>query len=162
MGILDVPALTAHGEPQPGYYRNENDISFCIVTEVLAARLTRWQLVLEDFYRSSATSGIIWLARGAPKRWFQSGQGFSVEKAPTRFGRLSFTVSSDKSGLTYRVTAPDGAPTKLRWNLQWPAESEDVSCSGCTIVEKSDGIISVVANDGVFTVGHASDASEVW
>merc|ERR1712070_868994 len=108
------PTLAAQGEPQPGYYKTENDVSFCIVTEVLAARLTRWQLVLEDFYRSPATSSI-WLARGAPKRWFQFGQGFSVQKAPTRFGRLSFTVSSDKSSLTYRITAPQAAPPKLQW-----------------------------------------------
>merc|ERR1712232_1474331 len=130
MGILDVPALTAHGEPQPGYYRNENDISFCIVTEVLAARLTRWQLVLEDFYRMSAP-GAIWLAKGAPKRWFRPGQRFSVKNAPTRFGRMSYEVSTGE----YRVTAPKAAPAGLKWKLRWATEVDNVHCDGCRVLE---------------------------
>lgn len=46
-----------HGPPPLTYYGAENDVSFCIVTEVLAARLTRWQLVFEDSYRPMSTPG---------------------------------------------------------------------------------------------------------
>jgi len=37
-------------------YANERDLSFCIVSEVIVARLTRWQLVFEDFYRARSDS----------------------------------------------------------------------------------------------------------
>jgi hypothetical protein len=82
-----------------GYYANENDVSYCIVSNILVARMTRWQLVFEDYYRAtnpSAAPGakpVIWLAKGAPKRWFSSASGgLSVSNVPTRTGRVSFAV----------------------------------------------------------------------
>jgi len=153
-----VPALSTQGEPQPGYYRSENDVSFCIVTEVLAARLTRWQLVLEDFYRPQVNSAI-WLARGAPQRWFQDGKKFSVTHAPTRFGRMSFEVQDG----VYRVTPPRAAPDGLHWKLRWPVEVGTATCEGCTLVETSEGgIVTVVANAKVFTVSVEPVKGEVW
>ena len=88
-----------------GYYGPENDISFCIVSEILVARMTRWQLVLEDAYRSWIEGRLpaIHLGRGAPKRWFglgkpakATGPGFAVANAPTSFG----------GRISYRVTVP--------------------------------------------------------
>lgn len=62
------------------YYAPEQDVSYCIVTEVLGARLTRLQLLLEDLYRPSVegSSPTLWLARGAPRRWFRCVPLFSL------------------------------------------------------------------------------------
>ena len=55
------------------YYQPEQDVSYCVVTEVLGARLTRLQLLFEDSYRPSVegTAPTFWLAKGAPRRWFR-------------------------------------------------------------------------------------------
>jgi len=73
-----------------GYYSAEQDISFCIVTQILTARLTRWQLVFEDIFDSKS----IWLARAAPDRWFE--HGFNVSRAPTFCGNISFTYDTSR------------------------------------------------------------------
>ena len=58
-----------------GYNGAETEISFCIVSNIIVARMTRWQLVMED-------AGAIWLGRGAPQRWFTPGVGgFNVTAA---------------------------------------------------------------------------------
>jgi len=105
------------------YYANENDVSFCIVSEVLIARMTRWQLVFDDHYRDAANT--VWLARGAPRRWFQPVTGgFSVKNAPTFHGRVSFSVATPSAGSSiYTVSPPpvlgDGS-TPVTWRLRWP------------------------------------------
>jgi len=199
------------------YYGNENDVSFCIVSEIIVARMTRWQLVFEDLYRpkfgsenwschhwtseeearvksapdaqvctdgghrwtgghNEATPGCracsccaaqdhgsIWLARGAPKRWFGVGGGFKVTAAPTRFGALSYEVTVDKDEATYQVTVPNAAPADLRWKLRWPLGATQVRSQGCTVVDTSpNGIVTVIASSGVsFTVWATSSESSL-
>lgn len=92
-------AARAGGDARPvSYYANENDVSLCVVTEVLVARLTRWQLVLEDTYRLDSGGPAVWLARGAPRRWFVPAANVSLEpwgvtNAATAFGLVAFTVT---------------------------------------------------------------------
>ena len=61
------------------------------MTQILTARLTRWQLVFEDLSRN------IWFAKAAPDRWYE--HGFGVSRAPTLCGNVSYTYSTN---LTYR------------------------------------------------------------
>jgi hypothetical protein len=133
-----------------GYYGNENDVSFCIVSEILMARLTRWQLVFEDFYRPSAGQGAIWLARAAPKRWFAKGSSFEVESAPTRYGRLSFNVSTSAAGsVTYSVQVPASAPRGLSFVLRWPYPIQQVRCDACSVLRvEPSGAARVASTDG--------------
>lgn len=128
----------------------ENDVSFCVVSNILVARMTRWQLVMEDRRASTPT---IWLGRGAPQRWFRPasgdtrttlntkhsqqvvvlGKGFNVTSAPTTVGRVSFRVvvldtaqkisrrgSEYKS--TYMVDLSAAAPkaNSVLWVVRWP------------------------------------------
>ena len=97
------------------YYAPEQDISFCIVTEVLVARLTRIQLIMEDFYRDGGGrfGGGIHLARGAPRRWFYSpGTTWSVKAAPTRLGRISYNVTIAPQGesASFDISTPSALP----------------------------------------------------
>ena len=125
------------------YYAQEQDISFCIVTEVLAARLTKWQVVFEDMYRVDSTSfgPGIWLARGAPRRWFD--EGFDVTGAPTQLGRVSFSVRPQSDGSSvYSVSVPRGKVST--WFLRWPGKIERVTSSGCEILQvESVGIVTI-------------------
>jgi len=137
------------------YYGNENDVSFCIVSQVIIARLTRWQLVFEDFYRPQYESSrpAIWLARGAPKRWFASGAGFAVASAPTRFGRVSYQMLLTDTTSAFNVSVPAGAPDSLMWVLRWPFNVEKVTCHDCEVLQ--------VERHGVVTVKSAGTSSFV-
>lgn len=135
-----------------GYYAQENDVSFCIVTEVLMARLTRWQLVFEDFHRDKA--GSIWLGRGAPRRWFSpSAGGFGAKNVPTQLGKVSFTVQGVSDGTAeYSVSSPK--PLHTTWRLRWPGQIGAVNCSGATVIDTStdnSGIAAVVSNSASFS-----------
>jgi len=143
-----------------GYYGTENDISFCAVTNVMAARLTRWQLVMEDAYRGRGTGAplAIWLARGAPRRWFAAGAGgFAVDGAPTRVGRVSYSVVTSAGSAAYSVavgTSP--AAQAVAWKLRWPAPLTAAPrvLAGCSIeaVDMQLGIVSVRATAGTFSI----------
>jgi len=149
-----------------GYYGTENDISFCIVSQIIVARMTRWQLVFEDFYRQSEQStGSIWLARAAPKRWFIKGSGgFSVVNAPTRFGKLSYKVAVGEDGsATFSVTPPSGAAPQTLWQLRWPYAFDHVDCDGCTVQEIAEnGVVSVLQDSDTAFTATAKMTAEMW
>lgn len=125
------------------YNGAETDISFCIVSNILVARMTRWQLILEE-------GGKLWLGRGAPKRWFTSeAGGFSVTGAPSAFGRISYnlTVHNDDVA-SYSVKASSTAALSPLWSLRW-------ACNGTTLSRlKYDGCEAVAEalNVGIVTV----------
>jgi len=68
----------------------EGGIDMCIPSVMLPAIATRWQLVLERYDENT-----LYLARGAPRRWFAPGTGgFSVSNAATRFGLVALAVTN--------------------------------------------------------------------
>ena len=155
-----------------GYYSPEQDISFCIVSQVLTARLVRWMLVFDDVYRGAAPRGPtgdarVWLARAVPKRWFAAG-GFNVSKAPCLAGDVSYQLTpaarDEPTGATgsrfafnVQVHAPTAAASAVQsalyaiadvtWSLRWPGAlvGGDPACTGCTIaaVDAASGYVSV-------------------
>ena len=158
-----------------GYYGSENDISFCIVSEILVARMTRWQLILEDSYRSRIEGRLpaIHLGRGAPKRWFglgggktskPTGPGFAVANAPTSFGgRISFRVSVPQAhAANYSVAAGSVKPGSVRWTMRWPGTlgtqaDPVVHFGGCKVldVDSASGEVAVLQTAPNFWV-HSS------
>lgn len=142
------------------YYQNEQDISFCIVSQVLVSRLSLWQLVFEDLYRPSMDqsscgySPRVWLGRGAPRRWFDADQGgFSVQNVPTLAGSISFNATVPEAGhARYAVRwEPTNYPlgiggSQLDFSLRWPGAVADVTCS------KTCRVVAVDADEGFVTV----------
>lgn len=68
--------------------------NFCTPSQMLVASMTAMQLLWED--RDSRT---LWLARAAPRRWYASPGGFGVDRAPSRYGVVSFRISPADGGL---------------------------------------------------------------
>ena len=74
-------------------YRNDcgiggEDCSLCMVSAVASAYWVRWMLAdahLDD--------SVVYVARGAPRRWYQPGSAWGIAHAPTRFGRVTFTMA---------------------------------------------------------------------
>jgi hypothetical protein len=150
-----------------GYFGAEQDVSFCIVSEVLVARLTRWQVVFEDWERG------VWLARGAPRRWWLQPSAaaplFSIEDAPTSVGRVSFSVTAlSDVGFTYAVNITSHAHARasqplsfsdVPWMLTFPSTLNgkvlSASCvSGCNVVamDSANGMVRVKATAAQFVV----------
>jgi hypothetical protein len=82
----------------PQKYRNNcgiggEDCSLCMVSSVAPAYWIRWMLVSE-----SADEDIAYLARGAPRRWYKQPQPFGISQAPTRFGKVTYTMQVQPDG----------------------------------------------------------------
>lgn len=131
-----------------GYNGKETQISFCIVSNIIVAHMTRWQLVMED-------DGAIWLGRGAPKRWFKPGVGgFNVTAAPTSVGKINFKMhASTAQSASYSVTVPGGHSHEQRWSFRWPGllHVGSATATGCTIeaVDAAMGIVTCTAQSTV-------------
>merc|ERR1711971_1524433 len=91
------------------------------------------------------SKGSIWLARGAPKRWFaKNSNGFSVSNVPSRVGKISYNVTLGGDGsATFEVAVP-AASSDVQWKLRWPYDFENVMCDACTVAEMAVNGIAVI------------------
>ena len=84
------------------------DCSLCMVSGIASAYWTRWMLAADN-----PDAPMLYLGRGAPRRWFaQTAEAFGLEGAPTRFGRVSYTVRARADGSvcgSVRLVPPPGA-----------------------------------------------------
>ena len=55
--------------------------------------LLRFMLILEE-RKDNLDTGVLDLARGTPRAWLEDGKKIDVERAPTDFGMMSFTIES--------------------------------------------------------------------
>ena len=62
---------------------------FCTPSQTLVSSMTAMQLADSDRDRKA-----IWLARAAPRRWYNSSDGFAASNAPTRWGSVSFSINA--------------------------------------------------------------------
>eukprot|EP00037_Helgoeca_nana_P011135 m.99735 g.99735 ORF g.99735 m.99735 type:complete len:117 (-) comp20636_c0_seq1:129-479(-) len=67
------------GSPSWRASLGEIQADFCVPSQTLVASMTAIQLVYSD-----RDARVVWLARAAPRRWYQfESKGFSVQRAPT-------------------------------------------------------------------------------
>ena len=67
----------------------EEDCSLDMISSVASAYWIRWMLV-----SAHQDDDVLFVARGAPRRWWQQPQPFGIDRAPTRFGQVSFTMAA--------------------------------------------------------------------
>ena len=64
------------------------DCSLCVVSAIPSSYWVRWMLAMDN-----PDEDMVYLARGAPRRWYAAGgEPFGIKRAPTRFGLLSYTI----------------------------------------------------------------------
>merc|ERR1712048_712663 len=61
--------------------------SLCMVSSIAPAIWLRWALVDDSPWTRD-----LFIARGAPRRWYQRYEPFGIGGAPTRFGRVSYSI----------------------------------------------------------------------
>lgn len=91
---------------------------FCIPAQQTIPLLVRWMLVLED-----SDEDRLYLAKGVPRDWVVSGKEISIDGAPTRWGRVTLKMVSNRSTkiITARATlAKSGSPKEVHLKLRLP------------------------------------------
>lgn len=113
--------------------------SLCSVSAIATSMWIRWMLVQDD-----PDAPFIYLARGAPRRWYQQDEPFGISAAPTRFGLVSYSLKAipgpQISGSVTLQPNP-GTTSKLHFQVAVHVRSpdaslvlKDINVSGATLV----------------------------
>merc|ERR1719150_781118 len=90
--------------------------SLCMVSAISTSMWIRWMLVQDD-----PEGNFIYLARGAPRRWYQQKEPFGISDAPTRFGLVSYSMryitGSQINGLVQLKPNPGTPPPKRHFEI---------------------------------------------
>jgi hypothetical protein len=92
---------------------------FCIPAQQTIPLLVRWMLVLED-----SDEDKLYLAKGVPRDWVASGKEIRIQQAPTRWGRINFSLQAqaEKKTVVGRVElSRAGAPREVQVKFRLPA-----------------------------------------
>ncbi len=91
---------------------------YCTPAQLVVPLMTRWMLAFED-----PQSETLWLAKAAPRDWMEDNKTISVENAPTRWGRVSFTVTSKLSQgkVVGQIVLPASFRAAVKLRLRLPA-----------------------------------------
>lgn len=86
---------------------------YCSPAQLVVPLITRWLLVFED-----PQSETLWLGKGLPRDWLEDGKTTSISGAPTRWGKVGFTVvshlQSDSIAVTLALPAHFAATTVVQ------------------------------------------------
>ena len=102
---------------------------YCTPAQLVVALMTRWLLVFDD-----PESETLWLGKAIPREWLADGKTTAVTGAPTRWGRVGFSITShmNDSSIIAEVNLPAGyaATTKVRLRAPGDAKINSVSLNG--------------------------------
>lgn len=93
--------------------------TYCVPAQQTIPLLVRWMLVLED-----SDQDRLYLAKGLPREWVASGREVGIENAPTRWGRVSFSLMTKpgtKSIVGHVELSGSTVPKEVHFKLRLPA-----------------------------------------
>jgi hypothetical protein len=92
---------------------------FCIPAQQTIPLLVRWMLVLED-----SDEDRLYLAKGVPRDWVASGREIKIQQAPTRWGKVNFSLQAQpekKAVVGWVELSRPGAPREVQMKFRLPA-----------------------------------------
>ena len=103
---------------------------YCTPAQLVVALMTKWILVFED-----PMSETLWLGKAVPRKWLNDGKTVSILAAPTRWGRVGFSMVShlNQGEIVATVELPSerfGAVTKIRLRTPGHRLLKSVSVNG--------------------------------
>jgi hypothetical protein len=103
---------------------------YCSPSQLVVSLMTRWLLIFED-----PESNTVWLGKSIPREWLADGKTIDITNAPTKWGRLSFSIVSHLKTHTIdtHIDFPNSgfvAETKLRLRSPNNARIKSVTLSG--------------------------------
>jgi len=98
--------------------RAENAAPYCTPAQLVVALLTRWMLVFED-----PESETLWIGKAVPRAWLADGKTVSISRAPTRWGRIGFSITSQINAgkITAKLALPPNSSPLTKLRLRAPA-----------------------------------------
>jgi len=95
--------------------------AYCTPAQLVVPLLARWLLVFED-----PQSETLWLGKAIPRTWLQDGKTTSVTNAPTRWGRVGFSIVSHlkENSIAATLNLPPSFPAATRIRLRTPNHSK--------------------------------------
>jgi hypothetical protein len=125
--LLALYALSAHQYTRGGWTAPETrnldpgqpSAPYCVPAQLAVPLLLRWLLVFEE-----PDADTLWLCRATPRDWLAPGRRIRVAGAPTRWGRIGFTVASSPDGREVDVALeldPRRLPECTALRLRLPA-----------------------------------------
>ena len=138
-------------------YRNYNcgiggeDCSLCVVSAIPSSYWVRWMLVAD-----SADEDMIFIARGAPRRWYAgpAAEPFGISNAPTRFGTITFAMQAAAAqkrvsgtvtlAVYQRSTLPAAAGVTPALSIKIRApQQQRAAVQACTVTTNSSSAVFV-------------------
>ena len=96
--------------------------TYCVPAQQTIPLLVRWMLVLED-----SDEDRLYLAKGVPREWVVSGKEIGIEHAPTRWGRVGFSLKANPNARSIvghvEMTGPK-VPGEVHFKLRLPLQSQ--------------------------------------
>jgi hypothetical protein len=92
---------------------------FCIPAQQTIPLLVRWMLVLED-----SDEDRVYFGKGLPREWVASGKQIRIDGAPTRFGKVSFSMAADRAAKKINAKielAKAGGVKEVQLKLRMPS-----------------------------------------
>jgi hypothetical protein len=118
--------------------------TFCIPAQLTIPNILRWALVLEH-----PDEDIVYFGRGVPRAWIATGKEISVKGAPTRFGRVDYSIQLNKASnkIKARIKFERDPPKQVEIKLRGPNGSK---VSSATVNGQS---VSYQKNEAVLVEG---------
>ena len=82
--------------------RGKKSSGYAAPSQALLPTLTKWLMVYED-----PATQTLWLGKALPRVWLD-GDSVGIARAPTRGGRVSFTLNGSSAAIVANVTLPAG------------------------------------------------------
>lgn len=102
---------------------------YCTPAQLVVPLMIRWLLVFED-----PQSETLWLGKAVPRHWLEDGKIIRVSDAPTRWGRIGFSLTSHLSDkrVNAEVKLPSSFSAKTQLRLRAPegAKLRSVTLNG--------------------------------
>lgn len=109
----------------------EGTAPYCTPAQLVIALMAKWLLVFED-----PQSEVLWLAKAAPRAWLEDAKRINVSAAPTRWGKIGFSIESHLASgeITAQLHLPAGLKATTRLRLRAPQSKR---LTGVTLNGKS-------------------------
>lgn len=121
---------------------------FCIPAQLTIPNIMRWALVLEH-----PDQDILYLGRGIPRAWLETGREISIRKAPTRWGLVDYGISLDKSTGNVKATVrfEREIPKQIEVKLRAPKGKRvaTISVNGQSSQLQRNEAVTMAVNGGV-------------
>jgi len=122
--------------------------TFCIPAQQTIPLLLRWMLVLED-----SDEDRLYFGKGLARSCVISGKPASIEKAPTRWGRVSFHLAAQAGQKRVRAVAElatAGSPKEIQVKLRLP---KDVNLKSVTVNGRTASLAGIHNDTVVISTG---------